>query len=264
MSPCLGKIRRWAPRGHPRPQKEATPRGGRQRPLRPAAPALRAAVGARSARGRPGPRAVSAPQAPLGLPGLPHRSRAQGPGAGGEPRWRRREALPEESPCPQGQSRLRTPLTHLQKKASRRPSAQRHLQGRDSGPRGRGAPRLCSNFRREAPSPLARTDARHPAALGVQAPPLGCHQAPGPAGSHLRAGAACAPPGAHHVPRIREPLGAHSPPTHSATSGGWRPAPGGSQRKTGLGALRVTLTHPFPEETPAERGRWGGSRGRPH
>lgn len=161
------------------------------------------------------PRAAGRSRTPS--PSRPRRPPAPkpGPGAGSEPRWRRREARPEEAPCPQGQSRLRTPLPHLPKKASRRPSAQRHLQGRDSVRRGRGAPRLCSDFRREAPSPLARPDARPPAALGVQAPPLGCHQAPGPAGSHLRAvGRGLRPSRRPPRPAYPRAPGAHSPPTH--------------------------------------------------
>lgn len=44
-----------------------------------------------------------------------------------------------------------------------------------------------------------------------------------------------------------------------------RSARGGSRRKIGPGALQVTLTHPFPEETRAGRGRrrGGGERRAP-
>lgn len=85
-----------------------------------------------------------------------------------------------------GRVALKPLLTHLLKKASRRLSPQRHLQGRHSPqgwmavPSAQGAPSLCPNFRQDAPSPWAHSDVRTPAALGGQCQPPGCHQAPGP------------------------------------------------------------------------------------
>lgn len=135
------------------------------------------------------------------------------------------------------------------------------VRGWTATPSARGAPRLSANFRREAPSPWARTDARTPAALGAQSPPPDCHQVrdsrqrlpPAGAGSGVERGPQPlgAPPSARGSPS--PPARTRRPP-RSATGRGRRPERGSSRRKTGLGALQVTLAHPFPEETPAGRG----------
>lgn len=192
MSPFFGKIQRRlaveARLGHPMPASGKRHRGaGVSVPSVPQSlPSARRwrlepPGGARSHRSLPSLRPL------LCLPGLPHpeadlKTQRLGANPSPEPTGgpRRRVLQPLG-----GGVALKPLLTHLLKKASRRLSPQRHLQGRDS-PQGwtaassaQGAPSLWPNFRQEVPSPWAHNDARTPAALGGQCQPPGCHQVPG-------------------------------------------------------------------------------------
>lgn len=153
------------------------------------------------------------------------------------PPRRRREAVEKNPPTQGGRVALKSLLTHLLKKASRRLSPQRHLQGRGSlqgwtaVPSARGTPSLCPNFRQEAPSPWAHNDARTPAALRGQCQASGCHQAPGP---RPRVPPAVAGSGAE---RGLQPLGvpaaaraAPSPTARARRPPALRPAEAGGRR----------------------------------
>lgn len=100
----------------------------------------------------------------------------------------------------------------------------------------------------------------HPCSLRRSVHAARCHPAPDPgSGSHLRpraAGpsAACGPSGLPPRPAgprtPRRALAAQPPCDRPKLADG---ALGASRRRTGLGALPVTLAHPFPEETLAGR-----------
>lgn len=155
--------------------------------------------------GRAGPRGPSLPPAP--------RPSSRPSGWRRTPPWRRHEARGEEAPCPRGHSRLRTPYPPLEESPAPPLAAasppRKGLARFAAGRRyrvGEGAPRLCPNLRRKATSPRARTDARTPAALGVQSPPPCCHQAPGP---RQRLPPAAAEPSAACRPSRRPPRPAY-------------------------------------------------------
>ncbi|XP_036107409.1 synapsin-1-like [Molossus molossus] len=216
---------RWV---NPKPASEETQEQA-QAPPAPRNPCPPCGGGRQGRQGAPWAAGRIGPRPPLGFPGLPH------PGAKRKThRWertcppRRREVHREESPPPpvSGDRVAFEPPTHLQKKASRRLSAKRHLQGRDTPRTDSGAewPHVYLPTSDEKPPPRGATDAR-PCRPRRSAPPPDRHQAPGlrqrlpPAAAGRGPSAACSPSG--RTPA--GPLGAHWPPTRSATRRGWRP-----------------------------------------
>lgn len=136
------------------------------------------------------------------------------------------------------------------------------LRGRDAPrgwtvePSGPGPPTS-----EERPPPRGRAPTRaplQPAAISPRRPmpsSPGPRQRPPPAAAGGGAKRGLQPLGAPAPARgLPSPsAGEHSPPTRPATGRGGRPARGAPRRRTGQGALRVTLAHPFPEETLAGR-----------
>lgn len=242
MPPSFGKTlranSRWAagdgPPGSARPSAPASGRRSEREPtpLRPANPpsAPRWLLGPPGGARAAGPTRPPAPPPPR--PPAP-RSRAPDPAAG-------REALLGTGARP---ARAASRPSPPPERAPRRPRRSVISQGPHSP---RGSPRLspASDAKPSPQSQRSAAAARLPSSPGTQT-----------AAPHLRprdrtrpAAPPRSPPRALAVPR-------------SATGLGWRPGAGGSRRKTGLGALRVTRAHPFPEETPAGRGpRGGGSK----
>lgn len=254
-----------APLDQPRPASpRGTPSSGRQRPLRPAVPPLGAAVAARAARGRAGPRVGAGPcPSPPPRPVVPG-GRAPDAATGRDPLRGAAAGPAENRPRAPGMDLSPSnPLTHLQKKASRRLPAQRHLQGTALAPRLDGGaewppvPASLPEPPTSSPLPAGAPRRAHPAALGVQPPPPGCHQARGQtAAPHLRPRGRARP---QPLPAPRDSAGPRRAlTTHQLCDPPRLAARRSSRRQTRLGALQVTLAHPFPEETLAGRGTRGG------
>ncbi|XP_044771143.1 translation initiation factor IF-2-like [Neomonachus schauinslandi] len=246
----------------------------------PQSPTLRAAVAAQAARGRPGPRVEPGPappsRPPPQTPSAP-RGRAPDPAAGSESLLGADARPAEDSPpFPRGQySRLRTPLPTSRGKP-RAASGQRPLRGRALAPRLDGGtecppvPPSLPQLPTRSPLPAGARGRANPRSPRRSVPVARLPSSPG-SGQRLPTCGCGAERGLQPLPppaaarESAEPLGAPSAPTAPRPSEAGGPARGGSLRKTGLGALQVTLTHPFPEETRAGRGcrRGGGERRAP-
>lgn len=242
---CEGRL--WGLRRvNPGPHQEETEQAAAPRkPCRPRGRGCSGREGAPRAAGgtQPSPHRPTRP-----LPGLPAsapRGRAPDPAAANEPLGgRRRQARREQLPFPQGPGRPPAnprPTSSGEPRAAsaRRPLREAHsARGLTATPSGRQSPSLSPNFRREAPSPRpSACNPRRPAAIEPRGQTAASHLQP--RGRTRPA----APPGARFGPR--------------APGAPRRTARGGSRRKRGLSALRVTLAHPSPEETLAGRGPRG-------
>lgn len=184
------------PRGQPHARSSGHFRAGVSAPCAPQP--LRSARrwrlqppgGARGRGSHPSPGRLAVPR--VSAP----RGRAQDPAHGSRPLPGADARPTEKSPGLRGQSHPRTRLTHLQKKALRSLSAQRHLQQRnglaprlDGDPEG---PHVCPPTSDEKPPPRGRALTRAPLQPWALSPrrPTAIKSGTQGSGSHLRARAA--------------------------------------------------------------------------